>query len=685
MERFFSEFEPISYEEWERQAKVFLKGKPFDKLFTPTYEGFMIRPLYTISDLENIGFIKNEFPGLPNFLRSSKVTGYTLQPWKICQRVIEPNPKEANKIIKQMLENGANGIIVQHCDSNEPSLHPGIIIETIDDFYQLLETVNLGEISLFVHTNQPVLFSLLLNQFLTEKGINPRNLDIVFFYAPFNKILINGEAPNDLEYFYKEIYRVFYNLVQLLPNSKFLNVDASIFAEAGSNTVQEIAFALSQAVEYLKLLVQKGIRPEEVVSKLIFKFSIGTEIFFEIAKLRAVRLLWARILKEFNLAPDSYRVSIFTQTLQRNKSKLDIYVNMLRNTIETFASVVGEADYVEVLPFDHLVNPLNPFSLRNARNTQLVLLEEHNLIDTIDPVAGSWYLESLTFELARQSLEVFKRLEQNGGFLKSVINGIVQDEIANIVAKRESDMAERKTIRVGVNKFPYVEDKIEDVDVNLYLEKVNRLVREKRDLFSTFVAENIDISSYLEGEEESKDKLLELIRRRHPLFLFKESNADYNKQVKKLKIYREAEVFENLRERTKNLNKRNIVPKVLLLPFGKLSEYMPRVEFSKDFFLLVGFEVIAPNIGFNDLEDSFNFILHHSPKIVVFCSSDDLYPSFVPELAKKVKKENPSILCVLAGLPKDLQEEYKDAGVDYFIHLRTNVVKFFSEIFEKLT
>ncbi|MCX7908466.1 MAG: methylmalonyl-CoA mutase family protein [Ignavibacteria bacterium] len=670
--RFFEEFEKANFEDWQKEVEKVLKGKPFDNLFSKTLDNITIKPLYSKEDIPNLS--KNELPGLPNFVRSFKIDGNRLQPWKIIQRINTPHPKNANILIQNEIKFGSDGFVISHFnyDLEKPC---GIVIDSITDFEELFDNLDFSKISFHFETNFPVEFLSFFLAYLEKNSIPSDKLVGSINNTLLKNLLAEGkflETGNISENF---MFPIFDICKKYLPNFKSVVIDGTFFYESGANTVQELAFILSSAVESLKIFSQKESNIEEVLSKVLFKVSIGSDIFLNLAKLRALRLLWSTVLDFLNLNTNKLYFPIYAVTTLRNKSNLDVFVNMLRNTCETFTAILGTADYIEVTPYDFFSNDANEFSLRNARNTNLVLKEEHNLCEVIDPAGGSWFLEALTFELAQKALELFKEIERSGGLFQNIINGSIQKFIFENKQKVLVKFAKRENILVGVNKFPNPEDKLGIP--NMMKEKYDKILQEKiidKSPKQSIRNQNvIDTSSPLE-----KAKMFPNI---HSIVFSKEyiNNA---LGVEKLPLFREAEEFEKLRNLSLDYKTRfGTLPKVLIIPYDKISDFRERLDFTKDFFNVGGFEVTTSD-SISLIEDAFNVFSEKNPNIIVFCAKNDKYPEFVPRLASLIKKAKPLTITVLAGLPSSEEIElYRNNGVDEFIHIKSDIVEVLNKFY----
>ena len=415
-----------------------------------------------------------------------------------------------------------------------------------------------------------------------------------------------------------------------LAKADAIAVNTRLYHNAGGNAVQELAFALATAVEYLRQNESRGVTVAQTASKLVFGFSMGADFFMAIAKLRAARLLWARVVAASGGDEEAQKMRIHASTSLWNKSKLDPYVNMLRNTTEAFAAVAGGTDSLYVGPFDQVVRPPDEFSQRIARNTQTILSEECHFDQVADPAGGSYYVEALTAQVASAAWAIFQQIEKQGGMLKALQSGIPQQQVKAVAAKKAEAVAQRRLSLVGTNVYANATEKP------------------------------------LEGAD--------------PAYVPCHCGQNESCQgVETLSVRRGAEPFEKLRAAVSASSKR----KVFLANMGPLRQHKARADFSTGFFQAGGYEVLE-NRGFQTVDEAAAAAAASGASTVVICSTDDTYPEIVPALAQKLKAANSGLFLVVAGYPKDQIDAFKQAGVDEFIHVRANCYEVLHGIAPKL-
>ena len=391
--------------------------------------------------------------------------------------------------------------------------------------------------------------------------------------------------------------------------------------------MQELAFGLAMGCEYMDQLTSRGISSDLAASKIRFSFGTGSDYFPEIAKLRAARLLWSVVLNGYHPAKDeNIRMDIHSVTSEWNKTIYDPYVNMLRTQTEAMSAILGGTDSLTVEPFDTVFRQPDDFSERIARNQQLILKEEAYFDKVADPAAGSYYIENLTNLIADNSWKLFIELEEKGGFLECLRSGFVQTKLSESRAKRENDLATRKTILLGTNQYPNTLEKVSDsVDLN-------KLVNKK----------TINNDIYVE-----------------PITLFRGSQ-----QYDQLRIA---------------VDKASVRPVVFLLQIGNPAMRKARAQFSANFFGCAGYRIID-NQGFSNVDQAVESAIESNPDIVVICSSDEEYQAFAPDIYIRLKDK---AIIVVAGNPA-CKEDLKSKGIDNFIHVKSNVISILTGLNKKL-
>lgn len=396
MNKLFQDFDTISEKEWKNKVQVELKGLEYNEtLVWGTNDQINVKPLYTKDDVD--------YSTIQPLPKSSK-------DWKIISKYTGNKNQDYSFLY---------GYLINQKEANSTLDLPNYL-------------------DLFIQYDGSSALKFL------EKLPNLKYLDI----DPYGYLAQNGLWQNDSENATKELIK---EALALENFEKVISIQGDIYQNAGANHVQQIAITLAHAVEYLENF------GADVADKIYFKFAVGSNYFFEVAKLRAFRFLWKMILEQYNKESEAF---VFTSTSDRNKSKLDIYNNVIRSTVEASSAIFGSSDAIFVGAYDELNNE-SDFGLELAAKQQLLLQKESYLNQFADPAAGSFYIETLTNQMAENALELFKTIQTAGGFIKALQSETIQDFIYTSAKKEQKDFDEQNIKLIGVNKFRNPSDVIE--------------------------------------------------------------------------------------------------------------------------------------------------------------------------------------------------------------------------------
>ena len=689
----FDEFEPASYEAWRKEAEAAIKGVPFEKkLVSKTYEGIDLQPIYNQADIAD-ATLSGNLPGFSPFLRGEEPLGYRLKPWEICQKLNYATPKEFNSAARHDLQRGLTALNMwldkASRDGNDPEHakvgevgYGGLSISCLQDLASALEGIDLTQIPLFVRSGASALpFAAMLIALAKKKGHGPKDLVGSIEMDPVGVISHEGTLPQSLESAYREMAILTKWAVRNAPKLQTICVHTRAYHESGANAVQELAFAMATGVEYLREMTTRGLSVDEVAPRIRFAFTVSSNFFMEIGKLRAARVLWARIVKEFGGSEASQQMTLHVRTAMINKTDYDPYVNMLRTTMEAFSSVLGGCDSLHVGPFDDVIRPPDDFSRRIARNTQIILQQEAHLAKVVDPAGGSWYVEWLTEQLARKAWTQFQEIEAAGGMFKALSSGYPQEQVEKIAASRLKNVAIRRDIIVGTNMYPNATEKLLDArpsDLKAIYERRSKQIADYRTSAANEAETSVldHLTTILEAQEGSVfDGCVNAVLSGATVGEITRtlrSGDEKRPIIKPLKAFRLADKFETLRRKSDAyLAKHGERPKVFLANMGPLRQHKARADFATSFVQVAGFEVISGR-GFATNGEAAKAAQESGARIVVICSTDDTYPDIVPGLTLAIKAASPDTTVVLAGYPTEQIEAYKSAGVDEFIHVRAN-------------
>ncbi|MEQ8505197.1 MAG: methylmalonyl-CoA mutase [Rhodospirillales bacterium] len=475
-------------EKWADAAAKELKGKSPDDLIWQTPEGIAVKPLYTAADLEGLEHV-NTLPGFAPFLRGPRATMYANRPWTIRQYAGFSTAEESNKFYRDNLAAGQKGLSVafdlathRGYDSDHPRVvgdvgKAGVAIDSVEDMKILFDGIPLDEMSVSMTMNGAVL-PVLAGYIVAaeEQGVPAEKLSGTIQ----NDILKEFMVRNTYIYPPTPSMRIVADIIEYtalnMPRFNSISISGYHMQEAGATAVQELAFTLADGLEYVRAAKNKGLDVDKFAPRLSFFFAIGMNFFMEVAKLRAARLLWSELMAQFEPKdPRSSMLRTHCQTSGVSLTARDPYNNVVRTTIECMAAVMGGTQSLHTNALDEAIALPTPFSARIARNTQLIVAEETGIPQVIDPLAGSYYVESLTASLAQAARELIGQVEDLGGMTKAVEEGMPKRVIEEAAARKQARVDRGEEVVVGVNKYERKDE--DDIDI---LDVDNDAVRESQ-------------------------------------------------------------------------------------------------------------------------------------------------------------------------------------------------------------
>ena len=474
--------------EWRKRAEAELRGKPVESLNWKTLEGIEVQPVYSEEDLQTVGHL-GTMPGEAPFTRGVKATMYAGRPWTIRQYAGFSTAEESNAFYRRNLAAGQQGVSVafdlathRGYDSDHPRVtgdvgKAGVAIDSVEDMKILFDGIPLDKVSVSMTMNGaviPVLASFIVTG--EEQG--------------HDKSVLSGTIQNDIlkEFMVRNTYvyppepsmRIVADIIEYtaseMPKFNSISISGYHMQEAGANLVQELAYTLADGREYVRTAIARGMNVDKFAGRLSFFFAIGMNFFMEAAKLRAARLLWSRIMDEFEPKdPRSKMLRTHCQTSGVSLQEQDPYNNVIRTAYEAMSAVLGGTQSLHTNALDEAIALPTDFSARIARNTQLILQEETGVTNVVDPLAGSYYVESLTDQLATEAWKLIEEVEEMGGMTKAVASGMPKLRIEETAATRQAMIDRGTEVIVGVNK--YRKDKEDPIDI---LEIDNDKVRQSQ-------------------------------------------------------------------------------------------------------------------------------------------------------------------------------------------------------------
>ncbi len=606
-EKLFDQFPGVSYEEWRAKVEADLKGADFNKkLVWRTNEGFNVEPVYRaedIADFKTTGTLPGEYP----YVRGTRAEN----DWLTRQDVVAASAEEANAVALDVLTKGVTSL--------------GFRVESAEDVAVVLKGIDLAKVEININCclckAKDVAKALVAC--IKAQGVE-QSFHGSIDYNPLRKQLVKGKEGIDAEAVVADAKELL-AIVAPVPALRCLNVESLLLGNSGAYIYQELGYALAWGAAWMTALTDAGCTADEVASRIKFNMCVSSNFFMELAKFRAARMLWAQIVEQYKPACScAAKMMVCAKTSRFNQTIYDAHVNLLRSQTETMSAALAGVDSIVTTPFDEPYKTPDTFSERIARNQQFLLKEESHLDKVVDPAGGSYYVETLTVNIAEQAWKLFLATEEEGGFFALAGEGKIQAAVNESCAKRHTDVARRKEILLGTNQYP----------------NVNELAAGKIEKKA---------GCCCSGEQKG-------------------ANA--------LAMKRAATDFEALRLATEASANR---PKVFMLTIGNLAMRLARAQFSTNCFGCAGYEIID-NLGFETVEAGVDAALEKGADIVVLCSSDDEYATFAPEAFKYLAGRAEF---VVAGAPA-CAEELKAAGIEHFVHVRCNVLETLQQFNAKL-
>lgn len=677
-ERLLSEFPVPTLEQWREEVVRLLKGAPFEKkMLTPTYEGITLQPLYTADDVKQLPF-QDTLPGEWPYLRGTEPLGKRLQGWLVAQELPFPEAKAYNEALRHDVERGLNAIAFHLDEAGQRGVdadraeaewvgRDGTHLSGLADAMQALEGIT-PSLPLLVAASEGALpAAALLLAARKAQGADLAELPLYLGFDPLGVLARKGRLSMTLDQAYDELADLTRWASEHAPKARTLPACGRPYHEAGANAVQELAFTLASAVATLRELEARGVPVETAASRVHFRLGIGGHFFMEIAKFRALRVLWAQVVRACGGSDEAGKAWVFAKSGLTNKTQFDPYVNMLRATTEAFSAVVGGVDALHVGAYDEVLRQVpSELGRRIARNTQIILREESRMDQVVDLAGGSWAVEVLTHQLITAAWKLFQDVERMGGLAQALLQGFVQAEIEKVASARRKAVTARTDVLVGTNQYANAQEGLPEVQ-NLDHGALQRAAMAR-----------ITRSGSVMGSHFAD--LLEAAPRATLGQLTAALKRTEGPTVEPLKPFRAAETLETLRKAV--LTKRAGKVDVFLANLGPVATYMPRLDFTRGFFQVGGFQV-ADQAWFKTPEEAAQAALASGAPIVVAVGPDETYVEQVPQLAKALKAQGSPLLLV-AGLLKDHVEAFRAAGVDDFIHIKSDVHAVLTNLAQRL-
>ncbi|WP_186386492.1 methylmalonyl-CoA mutase [Stappia sp. TSB10P1A] len=689
--------------DWMDLASKELKDSDPQDLVWQTPEGIPVKPLYTEEDLDRIGHL-GTLPGFEPFLRGPRATMYAGRPWTIRQYAGFSTAEESNAFYRKALAAGQQGVSVafdlathRGYDSDHPRVvgdvgKAGVAIDSVEDMKILFDGIPLEQISVSMTMNGAVI-PILANFIVAgeEQGVPRAKLSGTIQ----NDILKEFMVRNTYIYPPEPSMRIIADIIEYtakeMPKFNSISISGYHMQEAGATLVQELAFTLADGREYVRAALKKGLDVDAFAGRLSFFFAIGMNFFMEAAKLRAARLLWTRIMTEFQpKKASSLMLRTHCQTSGVSLAEQDPYNNIVRTAFEAMSAALGGTQSLHTNSFDEAIALPTEFSARIARNTQLILQHETGVTKVVDPLAGSYYVESLTHELATRAWEIIERIEAEGGMTAAVDKGLPKRMIEEAATRRQAAVDRGDEVIVGVNKFRLEnEDEIEILDIDnkaVRESQIARIERTRRQRDPQRAQETLDALREVArtGEGNILEAAVEAARARATLGeisdALREAFGDHAAEPKVVRqvygpAYEGEPEYETLVQRLSDFAASlGETPRVLVAKLGQ-DGHDRGAKVIASAFGDIGFDVIAGPL-FQTPEEAADLAVKNKVHVVGMSSLAAGHKTLAPQLVEALKARGASDIIVVVGgvIPRQDYQFLKDAGVSAIFGPGSNVL-----------
>ncbi len=708
-----ADFPKPTLDDWRELASKDLKGKPLETLDWETPEGIRVKPLYTAADLEGLEHL-NTLPGFAPFVRGPRATMYAGRPWTIRQYAGFSTAQESNAFYREALRAGQKGLSVafdlathRGYDSDHPRVigdvgKAGVAIDSVEDMKILFDGIPLDEMSVSMTMNGAVL-PVLAGYIVAaeEQGVSQDKLSGTIQ----NDILKEFMVRNTYIYPPEPSMRIVADIIgytaKHMPRFNSISISGYHMQEAGATAVQELAFTLADGLEYVRAALSRGLDIDDFAPRLSFFFGIGMNFFMEIAKLRAARLLWARLMQPFDpKKPMSSALRTHCQTSGASLAEQDPYNNVIRTTLEALAAVLGGTQSLHTNSLDEAVALPSRFSARIARNTQLILAEETGIPHVIDPLGGSYYVESLTHSIAAAAWELIQDVEKLGGMTKAVESGMPKLRIEEASARRQARIDRGEETIVGVNKYrPSEVDEIDILDIDNARVREGQIallkrIRETRDEARCRAALDAITSAARSGEGNLLELAIEATRARATVGEISDAMeaawGRYQATVRSISgvygsAYEGDAGFDRIREAVEAFaEEEGRRPRMLVVKMGQ-DGHDRGAKVIATAFADIGFDVDVGPL-FQTPEEAARQAIENDVHVVGVSTQAAGHKTLVPQLVEELRKAGADDILVVCGgvIPQKDYGFLKAKGVSAIYGPGTNIPQAAAEILDLL-
>lgn len=686
--------------DWEELAQKELKDTPLESLTWNTPEGIAVKPLYTSADTADI---EETLPGMFPFTRGVRATMYANRPWTVRQYAGFSTAEESNAFYKRNLAAGQMGLSVafdlathRGYDSDHPRVvgdvgKAGVAIDSIEDMKILFDGIPLDKMSVSMTMNGAVIPCLAFYIVAAEEqGVSQDKLAGTIQ----NDILKEFMVRNTYIYPPAPSMRIIADIIaytsQNMPKFNSISISGYHMQEAGATQVQELAFTLADGMEYVRAATAKGLDVDAFAGRLSFFFAIGMNFFMEVAKLRAARTLWARIMKDFGAKkPSSLMLRTHCQTSGVSLTEKDPYNNVIRTTLEALAAALGGTQSLHTNALDEAIALPTDFSARIARNTQLILQEESGITKVVDPLGGSYYVEALTRELEEKAWALIQEVEAMGGMTKAVEAGLPKLKIEEASAARQARVDRGEEVVVGVNKYRLAqEDQIEILEVDntrVREAQINRInaMKSARDEARAQAALDA-IRAGAKGDANLLALAVDAARARCTLGEISSAMEDvFGRHVAEVKsvsgiygsVYGQDSAFVRVKEGIEAFARRKgRAPRVLIAKMGQ-DGHDRGAKVVGSAYADLGFDVTVGPL-FQTPQEAARLALEKDVDVVGASSLAAGHKTLIPELIQELKAAGRPDIKVVAGgvIPAQDYDFLRDTGVQAIFGPGTNIL-----------
>ena len=666
--------EHIQIDKWREAAAKELKGSSLESLNWKTPEGIVVKPIYTASDLEGLDTV-DTLAGLAPYLRGPTATMYANRAWTIRQYAGFATARESNEFYRKNLAAGQTGLSVafdlathRGYDSDHPRVagdvgKAGVAIDSVEDMKILFDRIPLEKVSVSMTMNGAVL-PVLAGYIVAaeEQGVDQK--------------LLAGTIQNDIlkEFLTRNTYiypprpsmRIVSDIIAYcsknMPKYNTVSISGYHIMEAGADSVLQTAFTLADGKEYIRAAIDGGLKIDEFAPRLSFFFGVGMNFFMEIAMLRAARYLWHEIVSGFNPAnPRSSVLRTHVQTSGWSLTQQDPYNNIIRTTLEALAAALGGTQSLHTNSFDEAVSLPTPLSSRIARNTQIIIQEESQICHVVDPLGGSYYVESLTASIIREARKIMDEIEELGGMAKAIETGMPKMRIEESAARRQARIDQGRDTIVGVNKYCIQEETpidVLDIPGSVRDEQISRIKQIKSTRNNAAVQKALEkITSVAEKGGNLLEASIEAVRLRATVGEVSDAAEKvFGRYVATTRVisgaysseYGESEVLQALRGRTDRfLEKTGRRPRQLVTKMGQ-DGHDRGIKVVATAYADMGFDVdISPM--FQTPEEAARMAIENDVHVVGVSSLAAGHKTLVPELIENLKKMGGEDIIVVVG------------------------------------